>query len=124
MTVDEFLAIFPEFGDPVKYPRARIQMYLTLATTRVSECMWGNVYSTGLALFAAHYLATLGSASGATGAGVVAGEVASKKVGDVQVTYASTSNRSADAGWWNSTIYGRQWWDLFKSFGVGVVQLI
>jgi len=124
MTVGEFLAIFPEFNDPAKYPPARIQMYLTLAGTRVSECMWGDVYSTGLALFAAHYLATLGSAVGATGAGSVTGEVASKKVGDVQVTYATTSNRSNDAGWWNSTMYGRQWWDLFSSFGAGVVQLI
>lgn len=121
MTVAEFLAIFPEFNDPVKYPQPRIQLYLTLAATRVSQCGWGDSYTLGLALFTAHYLASFGNAG--TG-GVVTGEMSSKKVGDVQVGYATTSNREAGAGWWNGTIYGQQWWDLFSSCGYGLTQLI
>ena len=124
MTVADFLAIFPEFNNPAKYPDARIQLYLTLAASRVSECAWGDAYSLGIALFTAHYLATMGAAGGGTGAGIVTGEKSSKKVGDVQVTYATTSNRATDAGWWNSTIYGQQWWDLNSLYGIGVVQLI
>lgn len=124
MTVAEFLVIFPEFNDSAKYPQARIQLYLTLAAARVNVCAWGDAYDLGIALFTAHYLATMGAAGGGTGAGLVTGEKSSKKVGDVQVTYATTSNRDNDAGWWNSTIYGRQWWDLFGLYGIGVVQLI
>lgn len=124
MTVADFLVLFPEFNDAAKYPPARIALYLNLAAARVNECAWGDAYTLGVALFTAHYLATLGAAGGGTGAGVVKGEMSSKKVGDVQVSYATTSNRDNDAGWWNSTIYGRQWWDLFGLYGVGVVQLI
>lgn len=124
MTPAEFLVLFPEFGDATKYPPARIQLYLMLAASRVSACAWGDAYDLGIALFTAHYLATMGAAGGGTGGGTIQGEVSSKKVGDVQVTYASTSNRDADAGWWNSTIYGRQWWDLNSLYGIGVVQLI
>lgn len=124
MTVTEFLELFPEFGDATKYPPARIQLYLDLAAVRVSECAWGTAYSLGIALFTAHYLSTMGSAGGGTGGGVIKGEMSSKKVGDVQVTYTTTSNRATDAGWWNSTIYGRQWWDLNSLYGIGVVQLI
>lgn len=121
MTVDEFLAIFPEFDDPVKYPTSRIQLYLTLAATRVGECAWGDTYDLGIALFTAHYLATFGNAGVG---GVTIGEVSSKKVGDVQVGYATTSNRDSGAGWWNGTIYGQQWWDLFSRCGGWVTQLI
>jgi hypothetical protein len=121
VTVAEFLAIFPEFNDPGKYPPARIQLYLTLAASRVSECAWGDSYDLGIALFTAHYLATFGRAG--TG-GVTTGEMSSKKVGDVQVNYATTSNRAEGSGWWNSTIYGQQWWDLFASCGGSVTQLI
>lgn len=124
MTPAEFLILFPEFGDPIKYPPARIQLYLTLAATRVGACGWGDAYDLGIALFTAHYLATGGAGGASGGAGTVTGEVSSKKVGDAQITYATTSNRDADAGWWNSTLYGRQWWDLNRTCGVGVVQLI
>ena len=48
MTVAEFLAAFPEFSDATKYPPARIQLYLTLAASRVSECNWGDAYTLGV----------------------------------------------------------------------------
>lgn len=124
MTADEFLALFPEFDDPARYPRARVEMYLTLAATRVGACAWGTSYNLGLALFAAHYLALSGGWLDQGGTGVVKAEMSSKKVGDVQVTYATTANQSMDAGWWNSTGYGRQWWDLNRLCGVAVLQLI
>lgn len=123
LTYDEFIAFFPEFSDAGKYPPARVNAYLQLAASRMNECFWGDSYGFGQALWAAHYLATAGMAGGG-GSGVVTGEVSSKKVGDVQVTYATSSDRAADAGWWNSTIYGRQWWDINSLFGVGAVQLI
>jgi hypothetical protein len=124
VTPAEFVILFPEFGDATKYPVPRIQLYLTLAAQRVDQYAWGDSYDLGIALFTAHYLATMASAGGGTGAGTVTGEMSSKKVGDVQVSYASTSNRDEGAGWWNSTIYGRQWWSLFRYCGVGVMQLI
>lgn len=124
MTPAEFVAIFPEFSDPAQWPTARVQLYLTLAATRMNADDWGDAYTLGTALFTAHYLATGGSASSANGTGAVLGEITSKKIGEVQVQRSVTSNRNADAGWWNSTGYGRQWWDLFRMFGVGVVQLI
>lgn len=121
ITYDQFLAFFPEFSDAGKYPPARVNAYLLLASQRMSECYWGESYGFGQALFAAHYLTTTARA-GASG-GVSAGNVTGKKVGDVQVNYG-TANQSTDAGWWNSSIYGQQWWDLQSLFGIGVVQLI
>ena len=120
--IDAFLLMFPEFDDAVKYPRPRIGMYIRMGVSRVSECAWGDDVTFGRYLFVAHFLATYSSAGAG---GVTTGEVSSKKVGDVQVSYATTSNRDNDAGWWNGTIYGQQWWNLFLGVSCGAVtQLI
>ena len=113
---DDFRAAFPEFADKTKYPDARVNMYLKLAASRVSECVWGDEQQLGIWLFTAHYLAT--SLAGYTG------EVTTKKVGDVQVSYSSTSNRDESAGWWNATPYGRQFYSLLRLLGAGVTQLV
>lgn len=120
MTLAEFRAIFPEFAAT---PDARVQLWLNLANSRVTEPVWGDQQALGQALFTAHYLATGGVAAGG-GSTVAAGEVTAKKVGEVQVSYSATSNRDESAGWWNSSVYGRQYWSLFRTMGVGVTQLI
>lgn len=121
MTPDEFRQLLPEFDDPVKYPDVRIAMYLGIAPQWVDADRWGLSATLGTALFVAHYLtwASL-KATDATPRGALT----SKKVGDVSNTFADAGS-AADAGWWNSTKYGRQWWDLKgRLAGPAVLHLI
>lgn len=122
MTYDDFLKIFPEFSE---FPKARVEFYLDEADNQISENRFGKSTEFGKALFTAHYLASLDngqrtSAGGEASKGNISsgahGAVASKTVGSVSVSYDTASTSFADAGYWNSTPYGKQFYDLLKRY--------
>ena len=120
MTYDDFLKIFPEFSE---FPQARVEFYLDEADTQISKNRFGKSTEFGKALFTAHYLASLDNGQ-RTGAGDVTGTVSSgahgavssKTVGSVSVSYDTASMSFDDAGYWNSTPYGKQFFDLLKRY--------
>ena len=120
MTYDDFLKIFPEFSE---FPQARVEFFLDVADNQISENRFGKSTEFGKALFTAHYLASLDNGQ-RTGVGDVTGTVSSgahgavssKTVGSVSVSYDTASTSFADAGYWNSTPYGKQFFDLLKRY--------
>lgn len=120
MTYDDFIQIFPEFSE---FPKVRVEFYLSEADNQISENRFEKSTEFGKALFTAHYLASLDNGQ-RTGAGDVTGTVSigahgavsSKTVGSVSVSYDTASTSFADAGYWNSTPYGKQFFDLLKRY--------
>ena len=129
MTREEFKALFPQFAD--FRPALALDSYLSLANARFSD--FGEDTEEARRLYTAHKL-TLYSASclpegvttptksqiASAGKGSMQ-EIASKKVGDVSISYAtstSTSNGSSTGlNDLNQTVYGLQLLSLLRLYG-------
>jgi hypothetical protein len=123
LTSDQFRAIFsPTFSDPVAYPDATIDWWLSMAP--VDPCIWGQWYQLGQGLWTAHELAKLGPVNadigGQTGLSLV---VSSKGVGPVSVSYDNSLGAEEGAGQYNMTIYGRQYIHYARLMGAGPIQV-
>lgn len=115
-----FRAQFPELSNATD---AQIAFWLGLAQKRLNKKVWLDLHEEGSALFAAHNLARLGVT--AESGGAYDGEavdpqgslVASKAVEKVSISYDNATGSIADAGEWNSTRYGRQFYELMMIVG-------
>lgn len=127
MDLADFRLKFPEFADATAYPDAMISFWSGIAEAQVSECKWGNLYTQGVMLYTAHELVLARQSEKAAlkggDAGQVKGPVASKAVGQANISYDTTSGVETNAGMWNLTTYGRQYIRLARMFGAGAVQL-
>lgn len=123
-----FRAAFPEFADTAKYPATQLDFWSALATAQVNVCRWGAQAPLGVFLYVAHELTLAGQNLGAAAFGGTpggsSGPINSKTVGSVSVSYDTQQVAEKDAGWWNSTSYGRQFIRLARIFGSGVVQIL
>lgn len=131
MTPSEFRAIFPAFASTTAFPDESIQYRLTLADAVISPDVWVEpvILEHAKGLYAAHFLALYGSvAVGGDGTGSMAagssGVISSKSVDGASVSFDTGAFTFADAGFWNSTPYGRELWNLFTLFGAGARQLV
>ena len=124
VTVAQFRADFPAFADATAYPDAQITFWLNVAPQLVGD-NWGSAQDQGTELFVAHNLSLgpVGVAGGGVTGGGVGGIVSSKSIKDVSVSYDTKTGTDDMAGFYNATIYGRQYWQLRKLFGKGVLQL-
>lgn len=127
MDIPAFRAAFPEFTDTAVYPDAQITFWAALAEKQVLLSVWGTVYTQGVQLYVAHEItlaaqAVKAAASGGA-PGTFGGVAASKAVGSVSVSYDQATTTEKDAGYWNLTLYGRQFYRLMKIFGAGCFQL-
>ena len=127
MTVLQFRGLFPAFSESL-YPDFAVETRLALGEAFLSEKVWKpqavRVHAVGL--YTAHYLAAYGSASaGGSGKseGSGMGVVSSKSVDGASISYDTGSTVEQGAGFWNSTPYGRELWQLMRVFGAGAVQL-
>lgn len=126
--VAAFRAAFPEFGDAAAYPDSLIGFWAGLAKLSLDRKRWGKWYPYGLQLFIAHFIALAkqnelsGAGGGIPGAGG-SGNIASKKVGEVQVTYSQKTGDVDGGGEWNATSYGRMYLTLQRLIGHGCYQL-
>lgn len=127
MDVQQFRRDFPEFADATKYPTQQVEFWGNMAGKLVSESRFGNLYTEGVELFAAHNLVLAAqsrtASAGGGAAGGNAGAIASKAVGSVSVSYDTSSAMELNAGHWNQTTYGRQYIQLARLIGQGCVQL-
>lgn len=126
-TVSDFRRDFPQFSDATKYPDPVIQFRFNLADTLIDGSAMGDMFPYLAELFVAHYMALYASdtAAGALGGagGATSGVVASKSVDKVSVSYDNSSTLNADAGFWNFSRYGAEFWQLLQFFGYGGIQL-
>ncbi|GFM37996.1 DUF4054 domain-containing protein [Desulfovibrio psychrotolerans] len=127
ITVAEFRASFPQFGEE-QFPDGRVTFWIGLAAKQLAEDRWDELWPEGVCLYAAHHLtleraATL-SSDGTGGMQAAAGAVVSKSksVGSVSTSESragAAATGSPEAGHWNDTIYGKQYWQLAKLVGAG-----
>lgn len=126
MDIALFRAQYPEFADPVAYPDVVINRHLAIAVKRLPESRWADLLDDGIGLYIAHYLALGDRAKAAVTngtAGQVEGLETQKTVDTVSVSMDVSAVTIADAGMWNSTSYGIQFYQLMMIVGAGGVQL-
>lgn len=129
MDVAAFRIAFPQFT-PDLAPDARVRFHLTVAGKLLPAARWGELLDEGMGLYAAHQITLeleAGKAGDGTGgidaaAGPVTGET--KTVGGMShaVTRAGAAAQGSaltDAGQYNGTVYGQQFWQLVRIIGAG-----
>ncbi|KLU14346.1 MULTISPECIES: DUF4054 domain-containing protein [Xenorhabdus] len=126
-TVAQFRLDFPQFSDTVKFPDTRIQFRLNLADKQLDENRFGDMFGYVVELMVAHYMTLWAAdsrsvAAGGTG-GANSGVVSSKSVDKVSVSYDTGATLNPNAGFWNNTRYGSEFYELLMSFGAGGIQL-
>lgn len=127
-TVSDFRRDFPQFNDAAIYPDTQINFRLNLADVLLSESITGTALFPYLVeLYVAHYMALwladqrsvqAGGAGGSTN-----GVQSSKSVDKVSVGYDTSAVINPDAGFWNYTRYGIEFYQLITMFGAGGRQL-
>lgn len=127
-TVSDFRTAFPQFSDPNAYPDMIITARLALADVLLRQDRFGaEVFPYVAGLFVAHYMflyaadkrsAAVGGAGGAN-----SGVQSSKSVDKVSVSYDTGTTLNPDAGFWNNSRYGSEFWEYLMMFGAGAVQL-
>lgn len=127
-TVSKFREDFPQFADTTRYPEAQVQFRLNLADVLLSEKTTGKeLFPYFVELFVAHYLALFAADSRAAAAGGAGGSASgvqsSKSVDKVSVSYDTSATLNPNAGFWNNTRYGAEFWQLITMFGAGGRQL-
>jgi len=127
-TVSDFRADFPQFTDSALYPDPQIQFRLNLADVLLSEKITGKeLFPYFAELFVAHYMALFAADSRAAAAGGAGGAnsgiMTAKSVDKVSASYDASATLNADAGFWNNTRYGAEFWQLITMFGAGGRQL-
>ena len=125
--IGAFRAAFPEFVDVDKYPSTQITFWAEVAEMQLRPCIWKNMLFKGMCLYVAHEI-TLAAQNAATAGvggtpGTFGGIANNKTVGGASVGYDSQATTEKDAGWWNLTNYGKQFYHLVRIMGMGAIQL-
>jgi len=117
ITATGFKSRFPEFST---VDDSRVETFITRAELFVNEGTWDTLYNEGLYYLTAHFLKK--SQDMANGGGA-SGPIASKSIGDVSISYASSASSSGFENSYNSTPYGVEFWNMAMIVGMqlGVV---
>lgn len=127
MDANQFRSDFPEFSDTTRYPDSLVTLWLTVGSSLVNECRWGELTDIGIELVTAHHLAIAArdqqAAAGGGIPGQASGPMSSKAVDKVSVSYDTGAASLSDAGFWNLTSYGTRYLGLARLMGAGGMQL-
>lgn len=126
-TYSEFVDDFPEFSDDVAFPVHRVSIRIDLSNVFVRTFGLSDTVVRHLrGLYTAHFLAAQGPSSdagtlekGAQGSGIVS----SKGVDGASISFDTSTGTEEGAGFWNLTLYGREYWQLIQMLGAGGVQI-
>lgn len=129
-TVETFREDFPEFGTSPgtgAYTDARITFWLEIAALMLNLCRWGTLIDHGTELFVAHHLAMDNANQRAAAAGGSIGQTTgplnNKSVDKVAAGYSTGEVTLENAGHWNMTTYGIQFFQLMRMMGAGPIQI-
>ena len=111
-TIDDFSELYPEFC--IEKYSAMIEQQLSLSSRLLSQSAWGNFYSDGIMLDAAHSLfirirSQEGNGKGA--AQMSAGPVTNVGAAGMSAGFASVQANAIQGtsiDWYNKTAYGQQ----------------
>jgi hypothetical protein len=127
LTDAQFRQLIPAFKDTTKYVEGDFDLNLTLAASMVGT-NWKDWRPMGMALVVAHWAAldareaAVASKGGVPGQGSV-GILSSKSIGSVSGSYDVSTGSYANAGIWNSTSFGRRYWQMLRLVGMGGIQI-
>lgn len=123
-TVQQFRTDFPEFTDITRYPDSSVTFYLSQADNLLDQARFGDQFVYLAELFTAHYTELRGRRSAQAALGGVnssgGGILTSKSVDKVSASYDVSGIINPDAGFWNNTDYGREffwWWEMAGAGG-------
>jgi hypothetical protein len=123
----QFRLDFPEFADVVKYPDGMLTTWSAIAEKLLIASRWADLLTIGVMLYTAHQLVLARGNSNQSAAGGIPGSgtglKSSKSVGGVSVSYDTSSVIEQDAGFYNLTTYGQQFYRLMMVVGMGGYQL-
>ncbi|MDR5616908.1 DUF4054 domain-containing protein [Arsenophonus sp.] len=127
-TIQQFRDDFPQFNDEVKFPDVQIQFRLNLADKFLNENVSGSdVFPYWVGLFVAHYLTLYVIDARSLQVGGVgsssSGVATSKSVDKVSVSYDNSFTLNPNAGFWNNTRYGAEFYQWVLMLGAGGRQL-
>jgi hypothetical protein len=127
VTPQSFRSTFGEFADPQAYTDAAITIWINNAVALLDECRWGTMLDYGTMLYVAHVLVVRRRSALASAVGGVPGEVkgplTSRTVDKVSTSFDSQAVTFDAAGFYNSTTYGLELWQLMLQFGAGPLQV-
>lgn len=116
-----------QFRDPGIFNDRIINKYIALATARLNPIRWQSQLDYGVELFVAHYLTLKERNDRVARMGGIPGEVkgplTSRSVGEVSQSWDSSVVALDNGGFWNSSIYGIEFLQLARIFGMGAIQL-
>jgi hypothetical protein len=117
ITLDYFRSLFDEFD---KVPTPKIEIYITVATGRVSRDAWGDTsYQYATALLAAHMIASAGGKGGAGGA--VGGAITAESVGELSRSYGTVGQAGTGDDELRTTRYGQEFIAFRRENIIGVM---
>lgn len=122
-----FRQTLPAFADEFLYPSAQFNFYLKLGVKLLPESRWDDLLDTGLTFYIAHYLTLYARDMAQVDVGGTAGKVigneTSKSVDGVSKSVDISGVINTDAGHWNQTTFGVQFYQLMQLVGAGGIQL-
>ena len=127
VTPTSLRAQFPAFASTTTYSDPMVSAWLAVGVNFVNADRWGDQTDFGVSLWTCHHLALEGKAYAAALAGQTPGTqigvLSSKSGGGVSASYDISSSTEKDAGYWNQTQYGIQFYRLMMMFGAGPLQV-
>jgi hypothetical protein len=127
-TVEQFRTDYPEFNNTAIYPDSTITRYLNRADRQLDQNVYGSDFVDLVELFTAHYTEMSGRIYSAGKSGVVntsrnVGVMTSKSIDKVSASYDASGIVDPDAGFWNNTERGREFYWWWSMYGMGGRQL-
>ena len=119
ITPTTFKIRFPEYDS---IDDVRIQLFLDDSALQISESKFGTSYDLAISYLTAHYL-TL-SIKTDTGSSGSIGQVASKSVEGVSVSYNNATADSQSDSYYSSTSYGQRYLDIRSQITVGNIMSV
>lgn len=130
ITLEEVLAVYPQFSTEA-LPADFLEMILEAANAAIQSARWHTRRKLAVCLYVAHfatlYLKTLvdpsASPTSIARKGDGNGNVSSKSVGGVSVSYGSAEGSADLTGYgnWKDTVFGQQLATMAKLVGAGMM---
>lgn len=118
---------FIEFANAVTYPDATIAFWIAVAGRLLRAEVWQDMLDNAVELFVCHQLTVAARNTRAANAGGIPGQsvgvLTSKSVDKASAGYDVSKITLDNAGFYNLSTYGIQFFQLGQMFGAGGVQL-
>lgn len=126
VTLAEFRTIMAgtPFADSAIYEDPLVEFWLEVAEMRHNADRWKSMLKKAICLYVAHELTLDAVSARAVAAGGIGGLrnglIQSESGDSVSVSFDVTGASEGDqAGYFNSTLYGKRWYHLMRLFGAG-----